>query len=277
MTIFETSKPLKGWHLLTVSNNHIITMTTPAKVYQNLSLENLPNEIWKDIPHYEGLYQVSNLGRIKSIKRNVWRTTHYYPIKARILSQSRPKKYLCITLSKVGYNKSFQVHQLIAMAFLGHVRNGFTLVVDHKDNNPLNNHVDNLEIVTNRYNSSKDKKGYTSKHIGVSWHTKRKKWRAAIYHIDKDVHLGFFTNQKEAAKYYQDALKAIQNGTEIKIKRRTPLSPEPGVTLQKAYGSHPARWRTRVTVAPGKRKLIGSFKTEQEAIDAKYEYLKNQK
>ena len=69
---------------------------------------------------------------------------------------------------------------------------------------------------------------------------------------------------------------AIKEGKPFEIKRRAPVSSEPGVTLQKAYGSHPARWRVRVTVSPGKRKLIGSYKTEQEAIDAKREYLKNE-
>lgn len=225
-----------------------------TKVHENLLLNNLPNEVWKDIPEYEGYYQVSSFGRVKSLERKVFRNTHYYPVKEKILKQQLCQKYLTIGLKQNGIDKKFQVHQLVAMAFLNHIPNGFKLVADHKDNDRLNNHVDNLQIVTNRYNSSKDKKGYTSKYVGVSWHSKNKKWRSAIYHNGKETHLGYFTNQKEASKYYQDALKSIKEGTEIKVKRKTNTSKHKGIYKK---GN---KWALQID-----GKYIGTFDSEEDA------------
>lgn len=239
-------------------------MTSTAKIHQNLSLENLPNEIWKDIPEYEGSYQVSSFGRVKSLERKIWRNTHYLPIKERILKQAKGKKYLIVGLHNKGLSRKRQVHQIIAMCFLNHKPNGFKFVVDHKDNNPLNNHVDNLQIVTNRYNSSKDKKGYTSKYLGVSWKSSRKKWRSAIYHNGKDVHLGFFTNQKEASVYYNNAVKAISNGTEIIVKKRTETSKYKGVSKK---GN---KWALHI-----KGNYLGTFNTEIEAHQESLNYNNN--
>ena len=230
-------------------------MTSITKVHENLQLENLPDEIWKDIPEYEGLYHASNLGRVKSLERKTWRNTHYLPVKERIIKQSIGNRgYLVVRFYRQGLSIQRQSHQVIAMTFKNHTPNGFKLVVDHKDNNPLNNHVDNLQIVTNRYNSSKDKKGYTSKYLGVSWHSKNKKWRSAIYHNGKETHLGYFTNQKEASKYYQDALKSIKEGTEIKVKRKTNTSKHKGIYKK---GN---KWALQID-----GKYIGTFDSEEDA------------
>src|SRR5690606_9654271 len=125
--------------------------------------------------------------------------------------------------------KGFPVHQLMAMAFLNHKPNKFTVVVDHKDNDPLNNHIDNLQLVSNRKNSSKDRKRGTSKYIGVHWSRKVERWKAVIGHNGKDIQLGTFHDEKEAALYYQNALKAINNGEEIIRKRRKKTSKYEGV------------------------------------------------
>lgn len=219
-------------------------------------------EEWKDIPGWEKYYQVSSFGRVKSLQREVKRGDHYMRLSEKIIS---------IYISNTGYFKASlkkdlkktnkHVHQLVAIAFLNHKPCGFKKVVDHKDNIKTNNFLWNLQIVTNRYNSSKDKKGGTSKYIGVSWHSKRKKWRSAISVNNKEVHLGFFTNEKEASKYYQNAIKSINEGSEIKIKRRTPASKVKGVTYRKDVN----KWQVRVLV-DGKRKSLGTFDTEEEAI-----------
>ncbi len=97
-------------------------------------------EIWKDVVGYEGLYQVSNLGRVKSVK-------HYVPTKAgaKRLSPSKVRinefdgKYYHVILYKSGKRKVCLVHRLVAEAFIQNKDNKAT--VNHKDGNKLNNFV----------------------------------------------------------------------------------------------------------------------------------------
>lgn len=168
-------------------------------------------EIWKEIPNYEGLYQVSNLGRVKSLKR--WRNSGNggYFQKERVMNQTlNPYGYKILGLSKNGYKKTFQVHKLVAMAFLGHEPCGHKIVVDHIDNDKLNNNLSNLQLTTMRHNSSKDRRGGSSKHTGVFWYKARKKWRSYIYINGKRIHLGYFEKELDAHKAYQNALNNIK-------------------------------------------------------------------
>ena len=168
-------------------------------------------EIWKDIPSYEGLYQASNLGRVKSLAR--WRRNGNggYITKEKILSNKCDSSgYYLMNLYKDGKMKNYRMHQLVAMAFLGHNPNGFNLLVDHIDNDKLNNRVDNLQITTNRHNSSKNRKnesGYT----GVFWCNLFKKWRSRIHFNGKRINLGFFENKIEAHNAYQSKLKELND------------------------------------------------------------------
>ena len=103
------------------------------------------NEIWKDIDGYEGLYQVSNLGQVKSIRDK------YGNYREKILKQGKRKDgYLYVNLYKEGKRKYNLVHRLVANAFIPNP-NGYTCV-NHKDENPLNNCVSNLEWCTHKYN-----------------------------------------------------------------------------------------------------------------------------
>lgn len=111
-------------------------------------------EIWKDIKGYEGSYQVSNLGRVKSLTRFIKRETEpcsFYTIKERIMKlKENNRGYLTVMLSSHCKSKGFSVHRLVAEAFL---ENPSKLpFVNHKDENKLNNHVDNLEWCDNYYN-----------------------------------------------------------------------------------------------------------------------------
>ena len=106
------------------------------------------NEFWKDIPNYEGYYQVSNLGRIKRVSTNKIRKSH-----------KEKNGYYRITLSKDGVRNIYGVHQLVAFAFLNHNTDKRNIVVDHIDNDKSNNHLDNLKVVSNRVNTSKDRRG----------------------------------------------------------------------------------------------------------------------
>lgn len=105
-------------------------------------------EIWKDILNYEGLYQVSNYGNIKSLNRinRNGKTVH-----EKILSQAKGTSgYLQVNLSKDNEAKIFQVHRLVAVAFIDNPDN--KPQVDHIDNNKHNNHVENLRWVTGKEN-----------------------------------------------------------------------------------------------------------------------------
>jgi hypothetical protein len=169
-------------------------------------------EIFKKIPGFED-YEVSNLGNVKSLYRFFKdKTGRNTSKKERILKNSIDTNGYCrVNLSNKGEKrKTFQVHQLVAIAFLDHKPNGFKgLVVDHIDNNPLNNNVENLQLITNRENSSKDKKGYSSKYIGVNWYKRDKKWRAQIMINGKLNHLGCFKNEKIAHAVYLNAVEGL--------------------------------------------------------------------
>lgn len=168
-------------------------------------------KIWKDIKGYEGLYQASEWGEIRSLSR-LMKNRHngFSRIRRRILSQSiNSGGRYCVTLSKDGKGKSWKVHQLIAMAFLKHTPCGFDLVVNHKDLNPLNNNLDNLEIITQRENANQKHLKSSSKYIGASWIKEKKKWRATIWVDGKSKHLGYFTSEYKAHLEYLKALNAL--------------------------------------------------------------------
>ena len=169
-------------------------------------------ENWKDIKGYEGFYQVSNIGNVKSLERKVkckggaLRTVNKKILKPYLDS----KGYLQVKLNKKGNYKSFNTHKLVAMSFLGHTPCGYKLIVDHIDNNPLNNNVDNLQLITSRENSSKDKKGGTSKYVGVFDNGKGvKRWRANISLGKKTINLGSFNTEERASIAYDFALTQL--------------------------------------------------------------------
>lgn len=170
----------------------------------------MQKEIFKDIPGYEGLYQVSNLGNVKSLSRKICSNQGCYMLKEKILGKRIAKDGYYITdLCKNSNKKTYKIHQLVAMAFLKHKLCGLKLVVDHINGEKLNNNLENLQVITNRENSSKDKKGYTSKYIGVSFLKSRNKWSSQIYFNGKTIHLGNFKNEYEAHLCYQNKLKEI--------------------------------------------------------------------
>ena len=83
------------------------------------------------------------------------------------------------------------------------------MVVDHIDNNSLNNCLDNLQIITPRKNTSKDRKGHSSKYIGVTWHKQASKWVVHILNNNKREYLGLFEIELDAANAYKKRLNDI--------------------------------------------------------------------
>ena len=166
----------------------------------------MEKEIWKDIPQYEGYYQVSNLGRVRGLDRVVSGRWGTHSLKGKVMRLSSDGRYLIITLRKLNKKRMFSVHSLVAMAFLGHVPNVRSgLVVDHIDEDKTNNSVNNLQVVTHRVNLSR--RGGSSEYVGVSWHKTKKKWGSSIRIDGKGKHLGYFENEIEASEAYQNYLK----------------------------------------------------------------------
>ena len=107
------------------------------------------SEQWKDIPNYEGLYQISNLGRVKSFRHSTkHRWEDEYIIKPSIANNG----YYQVTLYNNTVRHKFLVHRLVAQAFIPNP-NEYPQV-NHKDENRLNNSADNLEWCTAEYNNA---------------------------------------------------------------------------------------------------------------------------
>lgn len=110
------------------------------------------NEIWKDIKGHEGIYQISNLGNVKSLERLLWNGHTYYTYKERLLKKSiNHNGYYTVRLSKNGKGKNYLLHRLLAMHFIPNPNN--YPIINHKDGNKLNNNLDNLEWCTYKYNN----------------------------------------------------------------------------------------------------------------------------
>lgn len=149
-------------------------------------------EVWKDVPGYEGLYQVSNLGRVKSLER--WRKngSGKQKIPERIMSQNAINRgYLMVQLSKNGVYKNVLVHRIVAEAFVQNL-NGLD-TVNHINGNKTDNRSTNLEWVT---------RGDNLRHAfgtGLNGADHRKLIRVAQY--DKDMNLiKIYPSMNEAAR-----------------------------------------------------------------------------
>lgn len=111
-------------------------------------------EVWKDVKGYEGLYQVSNCGRVKVLTRRIGSRYHY---EAKIMKVNKiltpckkDNNYLYVSLTKNRKRSNKYIHRLVAEAFIP--REAGENIVNHKDYNVTNNNVNNLEWVTQKEN-----------------------------------------------------------------------------------------------------------------------------
>lgn len=111
-------------------------------------------EIWKDIIGYEGIYQISNLGRVKSLEREYWHGNRWYHQKEKYLSIKCDRNgYLSVMLYNADHvSKRIMVHLLVARHFIPNPDN--LPEVNHKDENKKNPCVSNLEWCTCKYNAN---------------------------------------------------------------------------------------------------------------------------
>lgn len=111
------------------------------------------NEIWKDITGYEGLYQVSNFGRVKSIERvSIQKNGKNRFVKERILKPQPDTKYIVFGLSKDGKSNKNYLHRIIANAFIPNPEN--KLCINHINGIKYDNRISNLEWCTVKENNN---------------------------------------------------------------------------------------------------------------------------
>lgn len=111
---------------------------------ENFSKTELENEKWKDIDGYDGMYQVSDLGRVRSHKSGEWKMMR--PV-------NNGKGYLIVNLCKDGVMKTYRIHRLVAQAFIDNTDSSKTLI-NHRNEIKSDNRVSNLEYCTALYNNT---------------------------------------------------------------------------------------------------------------------------
>lgn len=153
-------------------------------------------ELWLPVPDFEGYYEVSNLGRIKSLSRVV-------PVTNRVLKEKfnsmhlKRDGYHSVLLRKPNVKKTIQVHRIVAKAFIENHDN--KKVVNHIDGNKLNNYASNLEWVSYRENSCHYYRSLNSgTPVGVFKLKKYNKFLAHAHVDGKKVFLGYHNTPEEA-------------------------------------------------------------------------------
>lgn len=156
------------------------------------------SEIWKDVIGYEGVYKVSDRGRIKSLDRVDSSGRNRI---GRVRSQRKDKDgYFGLTLYMDGKAKSFLVHRLVAFAFIENEHPDKFNIVDHKNGVRDDNSIENLRWVDDRENVTD---GYrrrlgslTSRYEGVCWDKSKNKWKSSIKFGEKTVFSRFVHRRK---------------------------------------------------------------------------------
>lgn len=130
------------------------------------------NEVWKDIPGYEGRYQVSNLGNVRSLN---WRLTGQTK---NLFLKPHNQGYLQVELADNGKRKTYMVHRLVAICFVDGYTEG--MLVNHKNENRTDNRAENLEWCTQSYNTA-----YTVCHLYKDG--KRKAFKCTLPILQMDM------------------------------------------------------------------------------------------
>lgn len=164
-------------------------------------------DVWFPIKGYPN-YEISQLGNVKSIGRVIKTSDgREYNKPERVWKgQVDSNGYYATTIVNEFGARSIRIHQLMAIVFYNHIPNGNKNVCDHINAVKLDNHLSNIQIVSQRENLTKDAKEGTSKYVGVYFNKSSKKWVARIRIGSKRYHLGAFTDEDEAGEAYNTAL-----------------------------------------------------------------------
>lgn len=174
------------------------------------------DEIWKDVVGYEGLYQVSSIGRVKSMLRFTTSKGGKRIVNERILKSGfSPCGYPMVVLRKNNTPKTKTIHRMMAIAFLGQAIKYELLVVDHINGDRADNNIANLRFVTHRFNSTdgfrSDADKLASKYRGIFWNKSANKWAARIRIGTDRKHLGLFDSEIEAHNAYLSAAENVDD------------------------------------------------------------------
>jgi len=152
-------------------------------------------EKWKDIKGYNGDYQISNFGNVRSFKG----------VCERLLIPQSNGNYYHVGLWNNNKVKTIMIHHLVWDHFGTSERNSIIIQVDHKDGNKLNNHIDNLQLLSSRDNGIKsiDKSKTTSKYMYV--YKLRKKWQASF----SGKYIGLFETELDAHNAVKKELEKL--------------------------------------------------------------------
>lgn len=162
----------------------------------------MENEIFVPVKGYEGLYEISNLGRVKGLMK----------------SNSRKSDYLKNYLGKIGYyvvclskdkkTKHLYIHRLLCENFIENNNN--YKFVDHIDNVKTNNNLSNLRWCTKRQNesfSNRKKQHHSSKYVGVCFDKFNLKYKASVNENGKTKNLGTYKSEEQAHNRYLEYIK----------------------------------------------------------------------
>lgn len=169
--------------------------------------------VWKNIPGFENYYEISSECIVRSIERfipNGKGRTGKRKMKSVKLTQNIDNYgYKTVSLCKNGVQKTYRVHFLMWISFVGKINDGF--VIDHIDDNPSNNNIENLQLLSHRNNIIKGTVAKRSKHSkfpNVSYRHDRKKFFGRIQYQGKSYITGHFNNETDAYKSVIDFKKS---------------------------------------------------------------------
>lgn len=179
----------------------------------------MESEIWKEVKGFEGIYEVSNAGKVRCIERTVIRRNGR-PLRIKggemYIGEDRyGYQIVNFNVNKKRYVK--KVHRLVYESHIGYV-NPY-MVIDHIDNNRKNNNVNNLQQITGRINTSKDRVKILNLPTGVFKNSSGTGYKAIIQIDNKTNYIGTYKTIKEADEAYKSVLS--KNGINRKIQRNT--------------------------------------------------------
>lgn len=171
----------------------------------------MSKEVWLPVKGYEGLYDVSNMGNVRSIERMTFRKNGKQngTVRSKILKPLIDQNGYCRVRLYLDYKwTQFRVHRLVMIAFV----EDSDLSVDHINSDKKDNRLSNLRYLSQRRNNieARKKMKSSSSHIGVSLCKVTGKWRSNITINGKQKSLGRFENEIDASKKYQEHIILIE-------------------------------------------------------------------
>nr|DAO55581.1 MAG TPA: homing endonuclease [Caudoviricetes sp.] len=165
-------------------------------------------EIWKSAFGLEGMYEISSLGRVRSLDRCICdksgKTKRLKGVALNPSTDAGGYKFFHATID--GKRISFKVHRLVYQSFVGVIP--FDMEIDHIDRNKANNSLNNLRIVTRRENCNN--RNSTKTHIGVKFSGER--YTIGIFYNGKQFYLGTEGSEENAHAVYKEAKESIDKG-----------------------------------------------------------------